>query len=59
MQRQVVVPEREIDVVGVGLPLDVEPEEVHVELLHRVEIPGVEREMAKAGACAGLIHMRG
>ncbi len=55
MQGQVVGARAEIDVVGVGLPLDVEPEELDVEPLHGGEIPGVEREMAKA-CVRGSIH---
>ena len=55
MQGQVVCARAEIDIVGVGLPLDVEPEKIDVEPLHGGEIPSVEREMAKA-CVRGSIH---
>ena len=48
MQRKIVDARRQIDVVRIRLPLHGEPEQVDVELLHRVEVASVEREMAEA-----------
>src|SRR5215467_6592794 len=48
MQREVVGTRREVDVVGIRLPLDREAEEIHVETLHSLEVSRVEREMPEA-----------
>jgi len=47
MQRQIVDPRRQVQVVRVGLPLDGEAEEVYIKMPHRVEVVHVEREVAE------------
>ena len=49
MQRQVVVSRRQVHVVRIGLPFDLEPEQIDVEALHGIQLAGVERQVAKTG----------
>ena len=58
MQREVVDARREIDIVGIRLPLDVESQQVDVKPLHRFELADAERQMAQApweGRCS-ILH---
>ena len=48
MERKVVAAGREVDVVRIGLPFDAVPEQVDVELRHRVEVADEQREVAQA-----------
>jgi hypothetical protein len=49
MQRQVVVSRRQVHVVGIGFPFDLESEQIDVEALHGIHLADVERQMAKTG----------
>src|SRR5580765_5053163 len=47
VQREIVDPRRQIQVVRVGFPLDGEAQHVDVKTAHRVELVHVEREVAE------------
>src|SRR5215831_7190298 len=51
VERQVVGAGGEINVVRIRLPLDREAEEIHVEALHRLQVPRVQREMPETRVC--------
>src|SRR5262245_52587999 len=55
MQCEIVDARREINVVGVGLPLDREAKQIDVERFHRIELPRIQREMAQARV-RGSVH---
>src|SRR5882762_7741494 len=56
MQREVVDARREIDIVGIRLPLDVESQKVDVEPLHGFELADAERQMTQALVGRTLQH---
>src|ERR1700748_1161154 len=55
MQREIVDARRQVDVIRVRFPLHRKAEQIHVELLHRLEMSDVEREMTEADV-RGTIH---
>jgi hypothetical protein len=58
MQRQIVDPRRQIQVVGVGFPLDGEAQHVDVKTAHRVEVVHIERQVAEPGVRRSFLGTR-
>src|SRR5713101_6812813 len=56
IERKGVDARREIDIVGVRLPLDLESQDVDVKPLHGFELADAERQMAQASVGRTLQH---
>src|SRR6185436_3810764 len=49
VERQIVEARRQVNVLGIGFPFHGKAEQVHIEVLHRLEIADVQREVPEAG----------
>jgi hypothetical protein len=49
VQRQIVDTGRQIEIVGIGCPLNREPQQIHIEPRHGGKIAHMEREVPEAG----------